>query len=119
MRVDFPIVERLDEDPAATTYLVRDAAARDAVATVATAPVAAEDRDAYLRWADRLGTVAAHPHVADVLAAGLTPDGRPYVVSRTGQVLADQLSTSALDPLAVRAHGVARRVRWPPRPGPA
>ena len=67
MYVDFPIVEQLDEDPAATTYLVRDAEARDAVAPVATAPVATEDRGAYLRWADRIGTVAGHPHVANLL----------------------------------------------------
>ncbi|MGH3930393.1 MAG: hypothetical protein ACRDTF_10505 [Pseudonocardiaceae bacterium] len=105
---NFSIVEVLDDDPAATAYLISDTEARDAVLTVAKAAMSDEDRAAHRRWAEALTTAAATPHVADLIASGLTPDGRPYLVSSTGEVLADRLHTNGpLSPLTGQECGVS------------
>src|SRR5688572_15916776 len=86
----FEVVELIDEDPVATTYLVRGPR-REAVLTVARARVADEERAECLRWADALTIAAASPNIADVISAGLTRDGRPHLVCGTGESLSARI----------------------------
>ncbi|SDM43692.1 protein kinase domain-containing protein [Allokutzneria albata] len=102
----FEVVELIDEDPVATTYLVRGPR-RDAVLTVARSRVADEERAECLRWADALTIAAASPNIADVISAGLTHDGRPHLVCATGETLSARICDSrALSLWTAQAYGV-------------
>ncbi|WP_086822709.1 hypothetical protein [Allokutzneria sp. NRRL B-24872] len=103
----FEVVELIDSDAVAATYLLRGAQ-RDAVLTVARSAVAdEEDRAACLRWADALTIAAASPNIADVLSAGLTRDGRPHLVCGTGEALSARLFDSgALSVWTAQGYGV-------------
>ncbi|GAA4019137.1 hypothetical protein GCM10022247_48480 [Allokutzneria multivorans] len=102
----FEVVELIDSDPVATTYLVRGAR-REAVLTVARSPAAEEERAECLRWADALTVAAASPNIADVLSAGLTRDGRPHLLCGTGEALAARLFDSgALSVWTAQGYGV-------------
>ncbi|MFL6122795.1 hypothetical protein [Actinophytocola sp.] len=100
----FAVLGRLDEDRVAAVYLIGDVAGGEAVLTVAKGPVSEDDRTAYQRWAGALLAVAEDVTVARVLAADVTSDGRPFLVTETGAVLADRLGEDG--PLPVAA-GVA------------
>ncbi|MFB9907066.1 protein kinase domain-containing protein [Allokutzneria oryzae] len=105
---NFSVVDVLDEDAVATTYLVRGDAGREAVLTVARSAVEGEERAEHQRWASALTTAAASPNIADVIAVGLTGDGRPHLVCGTGEVLAERLhDDGALSLWTAQGFGVA------------
>jgi len=101
----FSVTERIDEDPVAVVYLIGDGAGGAAVLTVARNPVAADERAAYRRWAGAVLGVADGASAARVLAADVTPDGRPFLVTETGTALGDLLDDGALPVAAGAACG--------------
>ncbi|GGZ11894.1 hypothetical protein GCM10010365_34600 [Streptomyces poonensis] len=92
----------------ATVWLVSDERGRIAVLTIGHRVFASEQEQlSYFTWADTLYRAAASPYIADVLAYGVTDDGRPYVAATTGaQTLADQLASDPLSPAAAHRHGI-------------
>ncbi|GLZ80268.1 hypothetical protein Afil01_50750 [Actinorhabdospora filicis] len=85
------IIRWLSSDDTAAVYEAADAAGRPLVYTVGHRPAARPET--FLDWAARLKSVR-HAHLAPVADAGLTPDGRPYVLCGTGTTtLAEKLVT--------------------------
>ncbi|CAM3419887.1 hypothetical protein KIPE111705_07660 [Kibdelosporangium persicum] len=94
----YSVIEQLDEDPVATTYLVSDGG--EAVLTVARQAVPPDGRTAFRQWANALLGIADGPGIARVHAADITADGKPYLVVATGDVLGDLLQEQGPLPLA-------------------
>jgi hypothetical protein len=66
------------------------------------------DRGALLAWAATLSRIAASPSIADVLAHGITEDGRPYLAVETGAgTLADRVVARVITPHEAQAYGLA------------
>ncbi|MFE0028748.1 hypothetical protein [Amycolatopsis sp. NPDC059021] len=103
----FSILEELDDDAVATTYLIGGPEEREAVLTVGKSPVPDETRAEFTAWAAKLALAAEDPRVADVLGSGITGDSRPFLIAGTGEVLADRLLTDgSLPPRDAVRHGV-------------
>ncbi|MBE1463616.1 hypothetical protein [Kibdelosporangium phytohabitans] len=100
----YPVVEQLDEDPVATTYLVGDDGT--AVLTLGKHPLAPDGRTAFRQWANALSGIAEGPGIARVHAADITASSEPFLVVSTGDVLADVLQDQGPLPLAT-AHEYA------------
>jgi hypothetical protein len=98
----------LDQDRMATLWLAADEQGRSAVLTIwHLALVDDTQRSAYLEWAARLSRTAGARGVADVLASGLTADGRPYLAVETRPgTLTDRLAGGALAPPVARSYGI-------------
>ncbi|CAM3338157.1 serine/threonine protein kinase [Stackebrandtia soli] len=79
------------------------------VATVAHSRIDGSRREVFLDWAARLTHLSAHPHIAPIVAIGLTEHARPYIaVHATRTTLADELREGGPPPAGqVRALGVA------------
>lgn len=102
----FSVLEELDEDPVATAHLLGDGVGGEAVLIVARSAVSTAVRADYRRWAAALLTVADGAAIARVLAADVTPDGRPFLVVESGTVLGDRLDEDGPLPVATAvAHG--------------
>lgn len=86
-------------DPAASTYQTADAAGRPLICTVGTRAVA--DRAGYEAWAAAVMEASrAHTRIADVPAAGVGQDGRPYLMSATAERTLAELLVSPYPPSA-------------------
>ncbi|MGV9720559.1 hypothetical protein [Nocardia beijingensis] len=97
----FSAVELLDDDVVATVTSIADRDGREAVLTLAKAPAPDQSRTAFRRWAKALLDISGGPHVARMIAADITLDGRPFLIVESGPVLADHLDEHG--PLSVRA----------------
>ncbi|MEU2174657.1 hypothetical protein ABZ552_10590 [Nocardia sp. NPDC019219] len=97
----FSAVELLDDDVVATVTAIADRDGREAVLTLAKAPAPDQGRTAFRRWAKGLLDISGGPHVARMIAADITADGRPFLIVESGPVLADHLDEHG--PLSVRA----------------
>lgn len=85
----FQIIRWLSSDDTAAVYEAAGSGARPLIYTVGHRP--AEPAAEFTAWAERLRSVR-HPHLVTVAAAGLTEDGRPYVLCGTGSTtLAERL----------------------------
>lgn len=103
------IVRILGQDGSATVLLAVDSADRPAIVTVGHRPLEAMvDRMNHEAWIERLRPASEHPHIADVIGAGITADGRPFLAVRSsGHTLADRLRHGPLRPEEARAFGIA------------
>jgi hypothetical protein len=92
-----------------TVWLAADERGRTAMLTIGHRVLAGQaDRGAFLAWAATLSRVAASPSIADVLAPGITEDGRPYPAVETGAgTLAEGVAARAITPGEAQAYGVA------------
>jgi len=92
-----------------TVWLAADERGRTAVLTIGHRVLADQaDRGAFVAWAATLSRVAASPSIADVLAHGITEDGRPYLAIETGAgTLADRVAAGAITPREAQADGLA------------
>ncbi|MGK8504789.1 protein kinase domain-containing protein [Nocardia asiatica] len=97
----FSAVELLDDDVVATVTAIADRDGREAVLTLAKAPAPDQARTAFRRWAKGLLDISGGPHVARMIAADITPDGRPFLIVESGPVLADHLDEHG--PFSVRS----------------
>jgi hypothetical protein len=99
----------LDQDRMATVWLVADERGRMAILTVGHRVLIGEpERLDYLAWAEKLSLAASSPNIADVLAHGITDDGRPYLaVATEASSLADRLAAESLPPEEARQLGIA------------
>ncbi|MFE0111154.1 hypothetical protein ACFWX6_18600 [Amycolatopsis sp. NPDC059019] len=105
---DFSILEELDDDAVATTYLIGGPEAREAVLTVGKSSVPDEVRTEFTAWAAKLALAAEDPRVAEILGSGITGDSRPFLIAGTGEVLADRLLTDgSLPPREAARYGIA------------
>ncbi|HEY1175354.1 MAG TPA: hypothetical protein VGF17_04295, partial [Phytomonospora sp.] len=85
----FQIIRWLSSDDTAAVYEAAGPRGRPLIYTVGHRP--AEPAAEFTAWAERLRGVR-HPHLVAVAAAGLTDDGRPYVLCATGATtLAERL----------------------------
>jgi hypothetical protein len=98
----------LDQDRMATVWLAADERGRGAVLTIWHRTLVDEtERSGYVDWAAALTRTASAHGVVNVLASGLTDDGRPYLAVETGPgTLADRLAGGALTPPAARTCGI-------------
>ena len=99
----------LDQDRMSTVWLAADERGRTVVLTIGHRVLVDQaDRGAFLAWAEALSRVAASPSIADVLAHGITEDGRPYLAVETGAgTLADRVVARAITPPEAQAYGLA------------
>jgi hypothetical protein len=99
----------LDQDRMSTVWLAADERGRTAVLTIGHRVLVDQaDRGAFVAWAATLSRVAASPSIADVLAHGITEDGRPYLAIETGaDTLADRVVAKAITPREAQAYGLA------------
>jgi hypothetical protein len=99
----------LGQDPMSTVRLAADERGRTAVPTTGHHVLAGQaDQGAFLAWAATRSRVAASPSIADVLAHGITEDGRPYPAIDTGAgTPADRGAVKAITPREAQPHGLA------------
>lgn len=100
----------LHRDPVASVYAGSMSDTRmPVVVTLANQRVDGSRREVFLDWGARVTRLSAHPHIAPIVAVGLTETGCPYVAVRaTRTTLADVLRESGPPPAGqVRALGVA------------
>jgi hypothetical protein len=99
----------LGQDRMCTVWLAADERGRTTMLTIGHHVLAGQaDRGALLAWAATLSRVAASPSIADVLAPGVTEDGRPYLAVETGAgTLAEGVAARAITPGEAQAYGVA------------
>ena len=99
----------LDQDRMATVWLAADERGRTVVLTIGHRVLVGQaDRGAFLAWAATLSRVAASPSIANVLAHGITEDGRPYLAVETGaSTLADRVVADAITPRKAQTYGLA------------
>jgi serine/threonine protein kinase len=99
----------LGQDRMGTVWLAADERGRTAVLAIGHRVLAGQaDRGPLLAWAATLSRVAASPSIADVLAPGVTEDGRPYLAVETGAgTSADRVAAGAITPGEAQAYGVA------------
>jgi hypothetical protein len=97
------------QDRMATGRLAADQRGRTAVLTIGHRVLAGQaDRGAFLARSATLSRAAASPSIADVLAHGITEDGRPYLAIETGAgTLPDRVAAGAITPREAQAYGLA------------
>jgi len=99
----------LGQDLMSTVWLAADERGRTAVLAIGHRVLVDQaDQGAFVAWAATLSRVAASPSIADVLAHGITEDGRPLLAVETGAgTLADRVAAGAITPREAQAYGLA------------